>query len=203
MTEEETKETEEKKEEKKEEKPQMKKEEKPEEKEEAPSVPTEAAAEKKAVEAVEEKKEEKVKKEVKKEEKPKKEIKVPKKFKQLVKEIEDLKVSDLAELVKILEEKLGVSAVPQVVAAPAAAVAPEAKAPEKQIFTIELKTIGEKKIEVIKAVRDVAGKGLKEAKDLVDAVAKDPQILKENVKKEEAEEIKKKLEAAGATVELK
>lgn len=203
MTEEETKETEEKKEEKKEEKPQMKKEEKPEEKEEAPSVPTEAAAEKKAVEAVEEKKEEKVKKEVKKEEKPKKEVKVPKKFKQLVKEIEDLKVSDLAELVKILEEKLGVSAVPQVVAAPAAAVAPEAKAPEKQIFTIELKTIGEKKIEVIKAVRDVAGKGLKEAKDLVDAVAKDPQILKENVKKEEAEEIKKKLEAAGATVELK
>lgn len=203
MTEEETKETEEKEEEKKEEKPQIKKEEKPEEKEEAPSVPTEAAAEKKAVEAVEEKKEEKVKKEVKKEEKPKKEVKVPKKFKQLVKEIEDLKVSDLAELVKILEEKLGVSAVPQVVAAPAAAVVPEAKAPEKQIFTIELKTIGEKKIEVIKAVRDVAGKGLKEAKDLVDAVTKDPQILKENVKKEEAEEIKKKLEAAGATVELK
>lgn len=212
MTEEETKETEEKEEEKKEpfsaeatagkEKPEEKKEkEKPEEKK--PEEPIEAAAEKKAVEAVEEKKEEKVKKEVKKEEKPKKEVKVPKKFKQLVKEIEDLKVSDLAELVKILEEKLGVSAVPQVVAAPAAAVAPEAKAPEKQIFTIELKTIGEKKIEVIKAVRDVAGKGLKEAKDLVDAVAKDPQILKENVKKEEAEEIKKKLEAAGATVELK
>ena len=198
MAEEKTKETEE-----KEEKPQVKKEEKPEEKQEAPSVPTEAAVEKKAAEAVEEKKEEKVKKEVKKEEELKKEVKVPKKFKQLVKEIEDLKVSDLAELVKILEEKLGVSAVPQVVSAPAAAEAPEAKAPEKQIFTIELKAIGEKKIEVIKAVRDVVSKGLKEAKDLVDAVTKGPQVLKENVKKEEAEEIKKRLEAAGATVELK
>lgn len=161
-------------------------------------------AEEKTKETEEKEEEEKEEKpQIKKEEKPKKEVKVPKKFKQLVKEIEDLKVSDLAELVKVLEEKLGVSAVPQVVPAPAAAVAPEAKAPEKQIFTIELKTIGEKKIEVIKAVRDVAGKGLKEAKDLVDAVTKGPQVLKENVKKEEAEEIKKKLEAAGATVELK
>jgi len=145
---------------------------------------------------VEEKKEEKKEKEEK--------VEVPKKFEKLVKEIEELSVLDLAELVKVLEKKFGVSAAPQVAAAPAAGAAPEAGgAPEKSVFNIELKGIGDKKIEVIKVVRDITQKGLKEAKDLVDAAGKEPQVLKENVKKEEAEELKKKLETAGAQVELK
>ncbi len=132
-------------------------------------------------------------------------IEVPEKFKKLVEEIEKLSVLDLAELVKVLEKKFGVSA-----AAPVAvAVAPTAGAPaapaaeEKSIFNVELKEVGAQKIEVIKIVRDVTGKGLKEAKDLVDAAATAPQMIKENVKKEEAEDLKKKLEAVGAKVELK
>lgn len=136
------------------------------------------------------------------EDKGTKKIEVPEKFKKLVEEIEKLSVLDLAELVKVLEKKFGVSA-----AAPmAAATAPAAAAPvveEKTIFNIELKAVGDKKIEVIKAVRDITGKGLKEAKDLVDAAGSAPQIVKENVKKEEAEDLKKKLEEAGAKVELK
>ena len=138
-----------------------------------------------------------------KEEKEKK-IEVPKKFKALVEEIEEMSVLDLAELVKILEKKFGVSAQAPVVAvvAPASAEASAGKE-EKSIFNIELTGVGEKKIEVIKVVRDAIGKGLKEAKDLVDAAASSPQLVKENVKKEEAEEIKKKFEAAGAKVELK
>lgn len=136
----------------------------------------------------------------KEEDKKDKKIEVPAKFKDLVKQIEELSIMDLAELVKILEEKFGVSA--------AAAVAPTA-APmdigaeageEKTAFTVELKDAGSQKIQVIKAVREITGKGLKESKDLVD---KAPQMVKENVKKEEAEELKKKLEEAGATVELK
>lgn len=128
-------------------------------------------------------------------------IEVPEKFKKLVEQIESLSVLDLAELVKILEEKFGVSAqAPVAVAAPAAAAAP---IEEKTSFNVELKTVGDKKIEVIKVVRDLTGKGLKEAKDLVDAAATAPQIVKEGAKKEEAEEIKKKFEAAGAQVELK
>jgi len=133
-------------------------------------------------------------------------IEVPAKFKKLVEEIEKLSVLDLAELVKILEKKFGVSAAPQVVAAPAMAPASaEATAAkeEKSIFNIFLQAVGDKKIEVIKAIRDITGKGLKESKDLVDAAASAPQSVKENAKKEEAEEIKKKLEAAGAKVELK
>ncbi|OIO45631.1 MAG: 50S ribosomal protein L7/L12 [Parcubacteria group bacterium CG1_02_36_42] len=117
-----------------------------------------------------------------------------------------MSVLDLAELVKILEKKFGVSAAPQIVAAPVAAPASaEATAgkEEKSIFNIFLKEVGDKKIEVIKAVRDITGKGLKESKDLVDAAASAPQMVKENAKKEEAEEIKKKIEAAGAKVELK
>lgn len=131
-------------------------------------------------------------------------IEIPEKFKKLVEEIENLSVLDLAELVKILEKKFGVSAVPQMMT-PAASVAPEAAAsvPEKATFNIELKEVGDKKIEVIKIVRDITGKGLKESKDLVDAAASSPQIVKENVKKEEAEELKKKFEAVGAKVELK
>ena len=146
--------------------------------------------------------EEKSQKESKKEDEK---IEVPQKFEKIVKEIESLSVLDLAELVKVLEKKFGVSAAPQVVAAApgTAAGAGEAAAPEKSVFTIQLTAIGDKKIEVIKAVRDITQKGLKEAKDLVDAVASGPQVIKENVKKEEAEELKKKLEAAGAKVELK
>ncbi|MCX6764328.1 MAG: 50S ribosomal protein L7/L12 [Candidatus Nealsonbacteria bacterium] len=132
-------------------------------------------------------------------------INVPEKFKSLVKEIETLSVLDLAELVKVLEKKFGVSAAPQIIAAqPTAAGSAESSgASEKSIFTIELKEVGVKKIEVIKAIRDITQKGLKEAKDLVDAAEKAAQVVKENVKKEEAEEIKKKLETAGAKVELK
>jgi len=115
-----------------------------------------------------------------------------------------MSVLDLAELVKILEKKFGVSAVAPV-APPTAPAAPPAAAPaeEKTIFNVVLTAVGEKKIEVIKVVRDVTQKGLKEAKDLVDAAATGPQVVKENVKKEEAEELKKKFEAAGAKVELK
>ena len=149
--------------------------------------------------------EEKEKKEVEEKKEPK-EVKVPEKFKKLVEEIEKMSVLDLAELVKILEKKFGVSAAaPVVAAAPGAPVAGPAGAPveEKSVFNIELTAVGDKKIEVIKVVRDISEKGLKEAKDLVDAAASAPQMIKENVKKEEAEELKKKFEAAGAKVELK
>ncbi len=132
-------------------------------------------------------------------------VEVPKKFKALIEEIEKMSVLDLAELVKILEKKFGVSAAAPVAAVPAGgAPAGGAEAEEeKSEFNIILSGVGEKKIEVIKAVRDVTEKGLKEAKDLVDAAASEPQTVKENVKKEEAEEIKKKFDAAGAKVELK
>ena len=129
-------------------------------------------------------------------------VEVPEKFKKMVEEIEKMQVIDLAELVKVLEKKFGVSAAaPVAVAAPVAAAAPEAE--EKSIFNIELIAVGDKKIEVIKIVRDITQKGLKEAKDLVDAAAAAPQMVKEGAKKEEAEDIKKKFEAAGAKVELK
>ena len=133
-------------------------------------------------------------------------VQVPDKFKKLVEEIEKLSVLDLAELVKVLEKKFGVSAAAPVAvaAAPAAGAAgagPEVE--EKSVFNIVLNVVGDKKIEVIKVVRDITEKGLKEAKDLVDAAAAGPQVVKENVKKEEAEELKKKFEAAGAKVELK
>ena len=134
---------------------------------------------------------------------PKKPVKVPAKFKKLVEEIEKMSVLDLAEMVKILEKKFGVSAAAPVAVAPVAGVSAGAPVQAKSKFNIELTAIGEKKIDVIKAVRDITQKGLKDSKDLVDAVASGAQVVKENVKKEEAEEIKKKFEAAGATVELK
>ena len=140
------------------------------------------------------------------EEKKEEKVQVPEKFKKLVEEIEKLSVLDLAELVKVLEKKFGVSAVaPVAVAAAPAAGAPGAgpETEEKSVFNIVLNVVGDKKIEVIKVVRDITEKGLKEAKDLVDAAATGPQVVKENVKKEEAEELKKKFEAAGAKVELK
>jgi large subunit ribosomal protein L7/L12 len=130
-------------------------------------------------------------------------IEIPAKFKDLVEKIEGMTVLDLAELVKILEKKFGVSAASQVVAA-APAAGPVAEAgEEKSEFNIILTAIGDKKIEVIKVVRDLTQMGLKEAKDMVDAAAAAPQTVKENVKKEEAEDIKKKFVEAGATIELK
>ena len=132
-----------------------------------------------------------------------KKAKAPEKFKDLVKQIEELSVLDLAELVKILEEKFGVSAGMPMMASPAAgAAASSAGQPteEKTAFNVELKSIGDAKINVIKAIKDITGKGLKESKDLVDAA---PKAVKEGVTKAEAEEIKKKLEQAGATVEIK
>ena len=130
--------------------------------------------------------------------------KVPEKFKKLVEEIEKMSVLDLAELVKILEEKFGVSAAtPVAIAAPATAGVAAPVGEEKSVFNVVLTAVGDKKIEVIKAVRDITQKGLKEAKDLVDAAATSPQVVQENVKREEAEEMKKKFEAAGAKVELK
>lgn len=131
-------------------------------------------------------------------------IEVPEKFKKLVEEIEKMSVLDLAELVKILEKKFGVSAQPQMVAAVAGAPAQgDAQAEEKSSYNVILSSIGDKKIDVIKVVRDTTQKGLKEAKDLVDAAASAPQVVKEGVKKEEAEEMKKKFNEAGAQVELK
>lgn len=126
-------------------------------------------------------------------------VEVPEKFEKLVKQIEELSVLDLAELVKVLEEKFGVSAMPVAAAAPVAAVE-GGGAEEKSEFNIEITSAGEQKIAVIKAVKDITGLGLKDAKDMVDAA---PKVIKENVKKEEAEELKKKLEEAGASVELK
>mgnify|MGYP000994661284 FL=1 len=133
-------------------------------------------------------------------------IEIPEKFKKIVEEIEKMSVLDLSELVKILEKKFNVSSAPQVIAAPVAASGSDASqslGEEKTSFNVVLKGIGDKKIEVIKIVRDITGKGLKEAKDLVDAVVNGPQVIKENVKKEEAEDLKKKFEEAGAQVELK
>ncbi|MEI6346240.1 MAG: 50S ribosomal protein L7/L12 [bacterium] len=123
-------------------------------------------------------------------------VEIPAKFKTLVETIEKLSVLDLHELVKTLEKKFGVSAAAVAMAAPAAAPAAE----EKSTVTIHLKDAGGTKIAVIKVVKEVLGLGLKEAKDLVDAA---PANLKEGVKKAEADEIKKKLEEAGAKVELK
>ncbi len=141
------------------------------------------------------------------ENKEEKKVEVPEKFKKIVDEIENMKVSDLAELVKVLEEKFGVSSQPQVVAAAGTAASGDngaaGKEEEKSAYNVVLTSIGDKKIEVIKVVRDITQKGLKESKDLVDAAANEPQTIKENVKKEEAEEMKKKFEEAGASVELK
>ena len=111
--------------------------------------------------------------------------------------IDSLTVVELADLVKKIEEKYGVSAA--AVAAPVAGAGAAAGAEEKSSFNVVLKAAGQQKIQVIKVVRDVTGLGLKEAKDLVDGV---PKTVKENVEKAAAEELKKKLEDVGATVEL-
>jgi len=129
-------------------------------------------------------------------------VEVPAKFEKLVGEIEKMSVLDLSELVKVLEKKFGVSAAaPVAVAAAGPAAAP---AEEKTSFNVELKEVGAQKIEVIKVVRDITAKGLKESKDLVDAAAAGTaQMVKEGIKKEEADEIAKKFVVAGAKVEIK
>lgn len=126
-------------------------------------------------------------------------VEVPEKFKTLVEHVEKLSVMELAELVKVLEGKFGVSAAaPMMMAAGPAAGG--AAAEEKTEFTVELTEAGANKINVIKVVREVTGLGLKEAKDIVDAA---PKAVKENVAKADAEAWKKKLEEAGAKVTLK
>lgn len=127
-------------------------------------------------------------------------VEVPEKFKSLVETIEKMSVLDLSELVKVLEDKFGVSAAApaMMMAAPAAGGA--AAAEEQSSFTVELTAAGDNKINVIKAVREITGLGLKEAKDIVDAA---PKAVKEGASKAEADDMKSKLEAAGAKVTLK
>jgi len=128
-------------------------------------------------------------------------MEIPAKFQSIVSEIEKMSVLDLSELVKVLEEHFGVSAAaPAMMMAAPAAAAGGAAAEEKSTFTVELTSAGDSKINVIKAVREVTGLGLKEAKDIVDAA---PKAVKEGAAKAEADDMKAKLEAAGATVTLK
>lgn len=124
-------------------------------------------------------------------------VEVPAKFKTLVEAVENMSVLELHELVKLLEKKFGVSAAAVAVAGPAAG----ADAGEvKDSFTVELTSGGDQKIAVIKVVKAALNLGLKEAKDLVDGA---PAVLKDNVKKEEAENLKKEIEAVGGKVEIK
>lgn len=129
-------------------------------------------------------------------------VEVPEKFKALVEQIEKMSVLDLADLVKILEKKFGVSAAAPMamMAMPGAAGAGAAAAEEKDSFDVELSEVGANKIAVIKIVREITGLGLKEAKDLVDGA---PKVVKEGVKKEDAATMKAKIEEAGAKVTLK
>lgn len=160
-----------------------------------------AVEEQKVEEKQEEKQEVKEEKEVKKE---KKEVKLSAKLQGIVKEVEELSVMELADLVKALEEKFGVSAAPQAVFAPGGANGGDsgeaAGGDKKETVTISLQDAGQAKVQIIKDVKDILGLGLKEAKNLVDAA---PKELKTNIAVAEAEEIKKKLEADGATVEIK
>ena len=162
---------------------------KPEEKKEEVAAP--AAAETKADKPAADPKEEE-----------KSDVEVPKKFKSLVEEIEKMSVLDLAELVKILEDKFGVSAAApaMMMAGPAAGAGAAEAAEEKTEFTVELTSAGDKKIAVIKAVKAATGLGLADAKALVDGA---PKAIKENVPKAEAEELKKQIEEAGGSAELK
>ncbi len=127
-------------------------------------------------------------------------VEVPEKFKAIIEAVEKMSVIDLNELVKTLEKKFGVSASAVAVAAPAGGAGGAPVGEEKTIFTVELSDAGAQKIAVIKVVKEVLALGLKEAKDLVDAA---PKVLKEGVKKEDAEKIKKDIEAAGGKVTLK
>jgi len=121
---------------------------------------------------------------------------------EIIAAIKNMTVMDLADLVKALESEFGVSAAPATVAVAPAAPSESAEAPpaeEKTEFSVTLKSFGERKIEVIKAVREVTTLGLKQAKDLVEAA---PQVVKESISKEEAATVKQKLEAAGAVAEI-
>lgn len=124
-------------------------------------------------------------------------VEIPAKFKSIVESIEKMSVLDLNELVKLLEKKFGVSAAAVATAAPVAA---GAAVEEKSTVNVHLASAGEQKIAVIKVVKEVLALGLKEAKDLVDAA---PALLKEAMKKEDADAFKKKIEEAGGKVELK
>lgn len=126
------------------------------------------------------------------------EVEVPDKFKKLVEEVENMSVLELNELVKVLEKKFGVSAAAVAVAGPATGGGEEDAG--SSTVSVELTDVGGQKIAVIKAVKEMLGLGLKEAKDLVDGT---PNMLKEGVSKEEAEEIKGKIEEAGGKVEFK
>ena len=122
---------------------------------------------------------------------------VPAKFKSIVDSIEKMSVLDLNELVRLFETKFGVSASAVAVAGPASA---GEEVEEKNTFNVELKDSGAQKIAIIKVIKEVLSLGLKEAKDLVDGA---PVVIKEGMKKEEAEALKKKIEEAGGKVELK
>ena len=124
-------------------------------------------------------------------------VEVPTKFADLVTTVEKLSVVEIAELVKLLEAKWGVSAAAPVAAA---AVGAAATVEEKSSFNVELAEVGPNKISMIKVVREITGLGLKEAKDIVDAA---PKVVKEGVAKAEAEDMKKKLEDAGGKANLK
>mgnify|MGYP003963534155 CR=1 FL=1 len=130
-----------------------------------------------------------------------KSVEVPSKFKELVESVEQMSVLDLAELVKVLEEKFGVSAsAPAMMMAGGGAAAGGAEVEEQSEFDVELASSGDNKIAVIKAVRTITGEGLKEAKAIVDAA---PAMVKEGVAKAEAEQMKKDIEDAGGAVNLK
>ena len=124
-------------------------------------------------------------------------VEVPAKFKTLVDSVEKMSVLELNELVKVLEKKFGVSAAAVAMAAPGAAAGEAAE--EKSSYSVHLKSAGDQKIGVMKIVKEVLGLGLKEAKDLVDNV---PSLLKDGMKKEEADEFKKRIEEVGGKVEL-
>jgi len=145
--------------------------------------------------------ENKVADEATKEEVKEKVVAVPSKFKDIVEQVEKMSVLDLSELVKVFEEKFGVSAQAMVATASAQAGGGESGGDDEgALKTVELKNAGDRKIQVIKVVKDVLELGLKEAKALVDEA---PKAIKEGLKPEEAEELKKKFEEAGATVEVK
>ncbi len=128
-------------------------------------------------------------------------VEVPAKFQDLVTKIEEMSVLDLADLVKVLEKKFGVSAAaPAMMMAAGGAAAGGAAVEEKTSFDVELTSSGDNKIGVIKVVRAITGLGLKEAKDLVDGA---PKMVKEGVSKDQAEDFKKQLEEAGAKVTVK
>jgi large subunit ribosomal protein L7/L12 len=129
---------------------------------------------------------------------PEAEVEVPAAFKSIVEAVEKMSVLELSELVKVFEKKFGVSAAAVAVAGPAAGAAGGDEA--KSTMTVELTDAGANKIQVIKVVKEVLGLGLKEAKDLVDGV---PSVLKENVGKDDAEDLKKKIEEAGGKVTFK